>query len=69
MGHIAATPSLKEDHTIRIMVGKFDLDYNAFDNILASGKFVVSPLMTYIYNTFVVNTYYTVHYRKKVRAQ
>ena len=48
MGHIAATPSLKEDHTIRIMVGKFDLDYNAFNNIPASVKFVVSPLMTYI---------------------
>ena len=42
MGHIAATPSLKEDHSMGIMVRKFDLDYNAFDNILASGKHVVS---------------------------
>ena len=48
MGHIAATPSLKEDHTMGIMVGTFDLDSNAFNNIPASVKFVVSPLMTYI---------------------
>ena len=41
MGHIAATPLLKEDHSMGIMVGKFDLDYNAFDNMLASGKHVV----------------------------
>ena len=38
MGHIEATPSLKEDFCMGVMVGSFDLDYDAFDNVLASGK-------------------------------
>ena len=38
MGHIEATPSLKEDFCMGVMVGSFDLVYDAFDNVLASGK-------------------------------
>ena len=37
LDHIEATPILKEDHTRGVLVNRFDIMYEAFDNKVASG--------------------------------
>ena len=41
MGLIEATPALKDDPVRGIMVGKFSLNYHAFDNVVASGSILL----------------------------
>ena len=36
--YIEATPELQTDHCMGMMVGTFPLNYEAFDDIIASGK-------------------------------
>ena len=38
LDHIEATPVLKEDHTRGVLVNRFDIMYEAFDNKVASGN-------------------------------
>ena len=38
LDHIEATPVLKEDHTRGVLVNRFDILYEAFDNKVASGN-------------------------------
>ena len=36
--HIDATPNLSEDHTMGVIVGRYPVQYEAFDNKVASGN-------------------------------
>ena len=45
LAHIEANPDLKADHTRGVLVSRFDIMYEAFDNMLASGKL---KLLTFV---------------------
>ena len=36
--HIDANPNLKEDHTMGVLAGEFPVNYESFDDVVASGK-------------------------------
>ena len=36
--HIEANPNLKEDHTMGVLAGEFPVNYESFDDVVASGK-------------------------------
>ena len=38
LAHIEANPDLKADHTKGVLVSQFNIMYEEFDNMVASGK-------------------------------